>query len=182
MTTIRPADTVTPGPAGTVPTTIRLAGAGDRSVVVDALVHAVNWSPARRPLTRAEVLGTHAFAHYVDGWPTGRDLGVVAELPGGVGVGAAWLRFLPLDDPGYGFAGAGIPELSVGVAPGHRGRGVGRRMVRTLLASATGAGIGGVSLSVERANPARALYLSEGFTVIGGDGNADTMLYVADTA
>jgi GNAT superfamily N-acetyltransferase len=91
-------------------------------------------------------------------------------------VGAAWLRFLPSDDAGYGFVADGVPELGIGVHPAYRGRGVGRRLLRALLAAAREQGIARISLSVERANPARRLYLDEGFRVVGGDADADTMV------
>ena len=104
------------------------------------------------------------------------DLGVVADHLPGPAIGAAWLRYLSADDPGYGFVADDVPELGIGVHPEYRGRGVGRRLLRALLAAAQQRGIARVSLSVERANPARGLYLAEGFRVVGGDHDADTML------
>jgi ribosomal protein S18 acetylase RimI-like enzyme len=157
----------------------RPAGQGDRAAVEDALVWAVNWSPDREPLARDVVLNHAAFVHYVAGWLAPGDLGVVAVAGApddGGPVGAAWLRCLPADDPGYGFVAEDVPELSVGVHPEHRGRGIGRRLLRALLAAARERGTARVSLSVERANRARDLYLGEGFRVVGGDGTSDTML------
>jgi ribosomal-protein-alanine N-acetyltransferase len=56
---------------------------------------------------------------------------------------------------------------TIGVAPSHRGRGIGRELLRGLLAVADGAGAT-VFLEVRTDNDAaRALYESEGFTVIG---------------
>jgi len=138
---------------------IRLAGADDRSAVEDALLWACNWSTERQPLDRATALIRPEIAHYVTGWPAAGDLGVVADIDGPVG--AAWLRYLPTDDPGYGFVAMNIPELSIGVHPRHRGRGIGRELLRALSAAATERGILRVSLSVERANRARELYLGK---------------------
>ena len=56
---------------------------------------------------------------------------MVAEA-GGLPVGAAWLRFFPADDPGYGFVSADVPELSIGVAVLWRGRGIGRALLRAI--------------------------------------------------
>jgi ribosomal protein S18 acetylase RimI-like enzyme len=161
------------------PVIVRPADPTDLAAVEDAVVWAFNWSPDRPALDRNVVLSRPDVAHYVVGWPAAGELGVVAEVAGQP-VGAAWLRFLPADDPGYGFVADGVPELSIGVHPDHRGRGIGRSLLRTLLAAAARLGIAQVSLSVEHANWARNLYSSEGFAVVGGAAGADTMLAVLD--
>jgi len=153
---------------------IRPAVAEDRRIVEDALTWAVNWSSDREPLDHDVVLRRSDTAHYVAGWPAPGDLGVVADARGPIG--AAWLRYLSGDDPGYGFVAVDVPELSIGVHPEWRGRGIGRRLLRGLLAAACERGIVRISLSVERANRARDLYLGEGFGVVGGNEHADTML------
>jgi ribosomal protein S18 acetylase RimI-like enzyme len=104
------------------------------------------------------------------------DRGVVAGDPGGAPIGAAWVRHLAADDPGYGFVRADVPELTIGVVEAFRGRGVGRALLRAVLAAARDAGVPAVSLSVERANLAARLYAAEGFRVVGSDVDADTML------
>ena len=113
-------------------------------------------------------------AHYVAGWPRPGDRGVVAEA--GQPVGAAWLRTFSPEDPGYGFVEAAVPELSVGVVPGWRGRGVGTRLLEALLAQARAQGLAAVSLSVEPDNPALRLYERFGFVAVGDVGGSLTML------
>jgi 3-oxoadipate enol-lactonase len=159
-----------PGPRG-----IRPAGPADAGFLADMLVEAVNWSP-RWHQGRESILATPAIAHYVSGWPRGGDLGVVAEAAGSP-IGAAWLRFLPADDPGYGFVGADVPELSIGVTPLWRGRGVGRALLRAIAGQARDVGIRQISLSVQRKNFARQLYLAEGYRVVdASDRDADIMV------
>jgi hypothetical protein len=80
---------------------IRPAGSGDASFLADMLVEAVNWHPLRE-LGRARILSTPDLAHYVAGWPRDGDRGAIAEAAG-VPVGAAWLRLMPPEDPGYGY-------------------------------------------------------------------------------
>jgi GNAT superfamily N-acetyltransferase len=144
--------------------------------MADMLVAAVNWSPERKPRSRRRVLADPRTARYIAGWPRATDLGVIAEAGSGP-AGAAWVRFFPADDPGYGFAGPGVPELTIGVTASWRGRGVGRALLRAVAGSAAAAGIGQVSLSVERKNFARGLYLSEGYEVADGGGpQSDTMV------
>jgi len=122
------------------------------------------------------VLSAPATAHYIAGWPRDTDLGVIAEAAGQP-AGAAWLRFFPASDPGYGFIAPDVPELTIGVAAPWRGRGAGRALLRAVTGRARAAGIARISLSVERENFARALYLSEGFTVTdASDPQSDTMV------
>ena len=161
-----------------VDVTVRRATTDDGEALVAALLAAVNWAPERPPLDRDAVLADPAMSHYVAGWPRAGDLGVVAVAGPVVGavVGAAWLRVLPPDDPGYGYVAPGVPELSIGVRPEYRGRGVGRQLLRALLAAARDEGVPRVSLSVERANRARRLYVAEGFQVVASGRDADTMV------
>jgi GNAT superfamily N-acetyltransferase len=156
--------------------TVRDATAGDGEFLADMLVAVVNWSPEWRPRSRRRVLAGPGTAHYIAGWPRDTDLGVIAEA-GAVPVGAAWVRFFAAEDPGYGFVAPDVPELTVGVAAAWRGRGVGRSLLRAAAARAAAAGIRRVSLSVERKNFARGLYLSEGYVVADSSGpQSDTMV------
>ena len=116
-----------------------------------------------------------ASVHYVAGWLTSGDIGTLAESDG-VPIGAAWLRLLPAEDPGYGFVAAEIPELSLAVIAGWRRQGIGRRLLRAVAAEAHHAGRIGVSLSVERDNPAQDLSEAEGFRTVRSERDSDTML------
>jgi GNAT superfamily N-acetyltransferase len=156
--------------------TIRPAVASDAGFLADMLVEAVNWSTEWQPKSRDRILSAPDTAHYVAGWPRDTDLGVLAEADGQP-VGAAWLRFRPATDPGYGFVAADVPELTIGVAAGWRGRGVGRALLRAIADQARARGIARISLSVERKNHAQRLYLSEGYRVVdSSDAQSDTMI------
>ncbi|WP_328648238.1 GNAT family N-acetyltransferase [Amycolatopsis sp. NBC_00348] len=157
---------------------LREATRDDAGFLTDMLVAAVNWSPEWKKKSRRRVLLAPDTAHYVAGWPRPDDLGVVAEADG-ERVGAAWLRFFTADDPGYGFVAADAPELSIGVVAAWRGRGVGRALLRAAEDRARTAGVERISLSVERKNFARRLYLAEGYEVVGaGSADADTMVKI----
>jgi hypothetical protein len=105
---------------------VRRATAEDAPFMADMLVEAANLSAEwKKKKSRLRVLSAPATAHYVAGWPRDTDLGVIAEADGAP-VGAAWLRFLPATDPGYGFVAPDVPELTIGVAGDWRpGRGPG---------------------------------------------------------
>lgn len=121
------------------------------------------------------VLSRPELAHYVAGWPSPGDLGVLA-VDGQQPVGAAWLRLLPESDPGYGFVDAATPELSMGVVQAWRKRGVGRRLLDALVAAAREQGLASLSLSVEIDNYARRLYERVGFRQVGEVNGSVTML------
>jgi GNAT superfamily N-acetyltransferase len=138
----------------------------------------VNWSSEWKRKSRRRVLAAPNTGHYVAGWPRPDDVGVVAEADGNR-IGAAWLRFFPPEQPGYGFVAADVPELTIAVVAPWRGRGVGRALLRAVETPARARGIGRISLSVERKNFAQRLYLSEGYEVVGeGSPDSDTMVKV----
>lgn len=169
---------------------IRAAEAADLDFLERMLLAAFNWND-RDDVDPAEVLADPAVSHYVSGWPKTGEIGVIAVDDSAVGsgraaseqdpeadarLGAAWLRFLPADDPGYGYVAADVPELSIAVRAGARGHGVGRALMAGLLDAARQAAIRKVSLSVEDGNVARRLYESVGFIPVGRNGGSDTML------
>ena len=127
----------------------------------------------------AEALADPAIGHYIVGWPRPGDHGVVAEAGAEVApIGAAWFRFLPADDPGYGFVDEATPELSIAVRDRWRGRGIGRLLLTQLLADGAALGIARLSLSVSLDNPrAVQLYRSVGFDQVGAEaGGSMTMM------
>ena len=63
--------------------------------------------------------------------------------------GAAWYRLFPASAPGFGFVDEETPELTIAVAPSHRGRGAGGELLEALLARAREEGYPRVSLSAE---------------------------------
>ncbi|MEV0945566.1 GNAT family N-acetyltransferase [Rhodococcus sp. NPDC049939] len=157
---------------------LRVATREDAEFLVDMLVAAVNWDSARKMVSRGEVLADRRTAHYVEGWPKADDLGLVAVDSGGQSVGAVWLRLFDSGDPGYGFVAADIPELSIGVVPSWRGKGVGRALLTAMARRATESGFSRICLSVERANRAHGLYVDEGFTTVESGPDSDTMVKV----
>ena len=103
---------------------------------------------------------------YIDGFGTRTgDCCVVAEV-GTKLVGAAWSRIM--ED--YGHIDDHTPSLAISVLPEHRGRGIGTCLLKTLLVCLQEAGYSQVSLSVQKDNPARHLYLREGFALLDEQG------------
>jgi GNAT superfamily N-acetyltransferase len=155
--------------------TIRAAAPGDSEFLSDMLVEAVNWPP-QRDWSRERIMLDPAIAHYVSGWMRPDDRGVVAIDTDGSLVGAAWLRYLPAADRGYGYVSDDVPELTMGVARPWRGQGVGQALLHAVLDAAREHGVVAVSLSVERANFAARLYSSAGFRTVESFEDSDTMV------
>jgi GNAT superfamily N-acetyltransferase len=153
---------------------LREASSADVPFMTLMLAEAVSWRGGP-PVPLEDVLTDPALARYVDEWPRPAEIGVVAEAEAGP-IGVTWLCCFTSDDPGYGYVADDVPELSIGVVPEWRGRGVGRALLRKTAQRARARGIRRISLSVERENTARFLYASEGYETVAGDGDADTMV------
>lgn len=154
--------------------TIRRAVAEDAGFLTQMLVHAAFWRPDGPAGSVDEVLSNPYLSHYVTGWPRFGDLGLIAQARHPVG--AAWIRFFPASDPGYGFVDAAIPEASMGVEPGSRGRGIGGLLLAALIAASRGEGLPALSLSVESDNHAHRLYERFGFEQVATALGSHTML------
>lgn len=155
--------------------TLRPADPHDADFLAELLVAAVNWEPGGARSAR-ELLTDPAVARYVADWPRADEFGVVAVDGQGRPIGAAWLRLFSAEEPGYGFVAADVPELSIGVVAPWRGRGVGRALLREVARRAGERGVGRISLSVARANPARRLYLREGYVTVAQSEDSETMV------
>jgi GNAT superfamily N-acetyltransferase len=155
---------------------IRPFAAVDEPVLLRATLDNLNWSEQR--FTDRDVSGQSEFRHYTHLVLERGDFGFVAERDGEV-VGVAWALFLSAADPGYGYVGDSIPEVSLWVDEDFRGIGLGRVLLRRLLHDAIGRGVGSLSLSVEAGNYAKRLYESEGFTTVPGRAHDGVMVWVA---
>lgn len=155
---------------------LRDAVAQDETFIELMVLVAANCLPDRQ-LSLDQMRSEPDLLHYVAGWPHASDMGVVAVDSSKSPIGAVWLRQFSSDDPGYGYISADVPELSIGVLNEWRGRGVGRALMRAQVQQAQIRGLHTLSLSVERANPAVGLYLSEGWQVVESGRDSDTMVF-----
>ena len=149
----------------------------DASFIELMALAAANWLPDRQ-MSLDQLRSEPDLHHYAAGWPRGGDMGVIAIDSTKSPIGAVWLRQFSPDDRGYGYVSADVPELSIGVVDEWRGRGVGRALMRAQVHQARSRGIHTLSLSVERANPAVSLYLSEGWLVVQSGRDSDTMVLI----
>lgn len=93
---------------------------------------------------------------YVERFPKGTDVGVVAQTSGGTLIGGAWIRLLPTTAHAVN---EHLPELTMGVIPEYQRMGIGKRLMEELYKAVLAAGISKISLGVHKNNtPAVSLY------------------------
>ena len=149
--------------------------AGDDLPFVRAMLYeAAFWRGAGDAPPLETALRAPGLAIYVDDWGRSGDTGLVARVAGRP-VGAVWVRRFCAHAHGYGYLDDQTPELSIAVAPAHRGRGIGECLLTAMLVVLRLDGTRQVSLSVETDNPARRLYQRLGFTSVATADGAVTM-------
>jgi GNAT superfamily N-acetyltransferase len=148
---------------------IREGGPQDVRFLRDMLRHAYYWRSreTEMPITR-----------YVNAWGRNGDRALIA-LDDFHSAGAAWFRLYTEREPGFGFVDEQTPELTIGVVPSRRGKGIGSSLLDALLQRARKEGHKRISLSVEKSNPAVHLYESRGFRAVHEN---DDVVMVADLA
>ncbi len=154
---------------------LRAARGDDIEVLKRALFEAVSWNPERELPPYEFVIAHPELARYHEGWGRRGDLAVIAEHEGEA-VGASLCRLFTADDHGHGYVDDDTPELAVAVWEGHRGEGIGSRLMTAIEDAARGAGFAQISLSVDTDNPARKLYERLGYATLTVDDQGVRML------
>ena len=152
----------------------RPAGTEDLVFLATMLGEAAVWRPDKPTPTAEEAMADPRYALYLAGWPRQGDYGLVAEQDGPVG--AAWYRTYAEANHGHGFVAEDVPELSIAVIASRRHHGIGRRLLIDLIETSVAEGCRALSLSVAENNPARGLYESAGFVLVGKHGHSCTMV------
>ena len=114
------------------------------------------------------------FTKLLADWGRAGDRAVIAE-DHGEPVGAAWFRLWTPELHSYGFVDAKTPELVIAVARAHRGKKIGRVLLKELIATARADRFPALSLSVSPLNPSRRWYESSGFRKVGEAGTSWTL-------
>lgn len=156
-------------------TLIRAATSHDLPFIEAMLYEAFFWSAEAERPALVEMRTRPEFRELLADWGRPGDVALLAQTAGAAS-GAAWFRSWTDAVHSYGFVDADTPELGLAVAGAFRGQGIGRQLLRALLESARALGYQRLSLSVAPANPARALYESEGFRKVAEAGTSWTML------
>ncbi|MFK7907632.1 MAG: GNAT family N-acetyltransferase, partial [Chitinophagales bacterium] len=75
----------------------------------------------------------------------------------------------------YGFIDEQIPEISMAVKSGFRGKGIGTKLIERISEEYQRLGYSALSLSVDQLNPAKNLYERMGFNFFEENGTGVTM-------
>jgi hypothetical protein len=103
-------------------------------------------------------------ARYVEGWGRPGDAALIA-LDNGHRVAAGWYRLFDEDSPGYGFLDDRTPELTIAGVPSCDPDSILHVLLARLVAQGAGDGYRALSVSIERSDPALAMYAAVGFGV-----------------
>jgi ribosomal protein S18 acetylase RimI-like enzyme len=119
-------------------------------------------------LTVQDAMNHPDLTKYVQNWGLKDDMGFIGTLvSSNQPVGAAWLRLLTGENPGYGYVDDQTPELAIAVLPEYRNQGIGSQLLTHLLAAAK-ASYQSISLSTRSSNTAVNLYHKLGWKTIAG--------------
>jgi ribosomal protein S18 acetylase RimI-like enzyme len=159
----------------------------------------MNDSPIVRPITKSEIdfldkmlynaifvppgndrLPDNIIEHpeiskYIEDFGREGDICFVAQLNGDL-VGAIWTRHFNESNKAYGFVDSDTPELSMAVYEQFRNKGIGTKLLNTMIKSLTDKGYRQVSLSVDIINYAYDLYKKIGFKDYKLIGESMTMI------
>lgn len=158
---------------------LRVGDASDGDLVGRCVYLALDWDPARTLPEMAVVLAHPQVVRYHAGWGRPGDTVVVAE-DSGKPLAYAFARRFTTQDHGHGFVDEATPEMGVAVEPGHRGQGLGTRVLEHLHSELRRSGCSAVSLSVSLANPARHLYERFGYREVDRDDDSMRMILRLD--
>jgi ribosomal protein S18 acetylase RimI-like enzyme len=144
------------------PVSIRLAEANDLAFLEEMALIAMWWDEASSMPALIGARQHPEFVKLLAGWGRPGDCALIAASDAQP-VGAAWYRVWTESHHSYGYVDDRTPELGIAVQKSHRGLGIGRMLLRELVALARRDGFARLSLSVSESNPAQRLYLDEGF-------------------
>lgn len=140
---------------------IREIKSNEIPLLTDFLYEAI-FQPDNKPKIPRTVLQNPMIWAYVDRFGTRPGDFCLVALVDGVIVGAAWSR----NGCSYGKVDDNTPELAISLYPEYRNKGIGSRLLASLLETLIEKGFGKVSLSVDKTNYAVKMYRKSGFATI----------------
>ena len=161
--------------------TFQVLSPQDEALVKEVVYQSI-YVPKGNPRPSRGIMESADLRKYYEHWGKKGDYGLsvtpaLSQKP----VGAALVRYHVASKAGYGFVSEQIPELSVALLPGYRGMGLGSQLLERLISDLEAQGCPGISLSVDKRNPAMKLYEKLGFKTVRLEGNPTMLLNLNNT-
>ena len=141
--------------------TIRTIESDEAMLLTEFLYEAIYQPEGTQKVPRTVLQQPMIWAYVKDFGKLPDDICLVAVVDGLI-VGAAWSRL----GCSYGKIDDTTPEFAISVYPEYRGKGIGTRLLSSLLDAIHKIGYGTVSLSVDKSNYAVGMYLKAGFEIL----------------
>ena len=131
--------------------------------------------PEGQPPFPKSILDNPDISKYINHWGTlPNDLALVAVFNDEL-IGAIWGRTFSKSNAGFGFIDENTPEICMAVKEKFRNRGIGAKLIDEISKIYFSKGIKSISLSVDKQNRAKLLYLRNGFIIVKDEGADFTM-------
>lgn len=143
---------------------------------MEMLYESIHIEEAKKP-PMDELLNTYELKKYHQNWGRKGDKALIAVDNKGNPVGAVWYRLFGGEERGYGYVNDDTPELGIAIKKEARGKGLGSKLMQSIIEEAKVNSFKTLSLSVDVDNPqALNLYRRLGFVEVGKVGSSKTML------
>lgn len=119
--------------------------------------------PKGQPKLPKSILEAPNIGKYIKNWNTQKDDIAIVALYENQLIGAIWGRKFSAKEKGYGYISDDIPEISIAILPFFRNQGIGTQLLKAIETHYLQLQISALSLSVDKRNPAKELYLRNGF-------------------
>ncbi len=129
----------------------------------EMLYEAICVPESEKPLPKS-IIYEPDLIKYINNWGREGDIGLIAEYKKEM-IGAIWVSIFPEDQKGYGFIDEKTPEISMAVKRQYRNKGIGTKLMLSIIDKIKKQGYNAISLSVDKKNRALDLYNRFGFEI-----------------
>jgi ribosomal protein S18 acetylase RimI-like enzyme len=155
---------------------IRHLKENEKSFLMEMLYESIHIEEEKKPPIDA-LLNTYELKKYHQNWGRKGDKALIAVDYSGIPVGAVWYRLFGSEERGYGYVNDDTPELGIAIKKDARGKGLGTKLMHSIIEEAKVNNHKSLSLSVDVDNTqAINLYRRLGFVEVGKVGSSNTML------
>lgn len=152
--------------------TIREMTPAEYPLLEEFLYQAIFQQDSEKLIPRAEIENPELNVYIKDFGQLPADYCLCAEVDNQV-VGAVWVRIMD----GFGSVDQKTPEFAISLLPEFRGQGIGKGLMKAMLAHLKQAGYTQTSLAVQKDNYALEMYEKLGFEMVAEDEEEYIMVY-----